>query len=201
MADEERTWTSDYGAALVLLAVLVGAAGFFWLVRPPHRHASLELVGPEACRECHEEQYADWAKTRMAQSFEVLRAGAKSAEKVMANLDPDVDYTLDEACLHCHTTGYGMVGGFVSEEATPSMAGVSCESCHGAGGRYAELSSSGDFDRRLAEQAGLIYPPTEQVCRACHNDESPFVGMDYVFDFDQRVLDGTHDHHRLEYTE
>ena len=44
-----------------------------------------------------------------------------------------------------------------------------------------------------------VYPPTEEVCRECHNAHSPFVGMDYKFDFDERVKRGTHEHFKLKY--
>ena len=33
-----------------------------------------------------------------------------------------------------------------------------------------------------------------EVCTTCHNTESPFVGDDYVFDYDKRKDEGTHEH-------
>ncbi|MCG6534756.1 MAG: hypothetical protein L7F78_08720, partial [Syntrophales bacterium LBB04] len=137
-----------------------------------------------------------------ANSFDVLRPGEKSQEKKMAGLDPDQDYTRDEACLPCHTTGYGLVGGFVSLEQTPAMAGVSCEACHGHGGTYVNtvMNVAGrTFQTAAARKEGLRYPPTENVCRECHNARSPFVGMDYKFHFNERVELGTHEHHHLKY--
>ena len=159
-------------------------------------------VGPESCRECHEEQAASWNETRMAKTFEVLRPGVKVKEKEMVGLDPDYDYTSDEECLPCHTTGYGLEGGFVSFETTPNMAGVTCEACHGPGGTYAEaLMSSTDknFTTTEARDAGLVYPPTTWMCFRCHNENSPFIGMDYKFDFSERVEQGTHTHFQLKY--
>ncbi len=50
-----------------------------------------------------------------------------------------------------------------------------------------------------AVQQGLNYPPTEAVCRVCHNENSPFAGMDYVFDFKERVSRGTHHNYPLQY--
>ena len=168
-----------------------------------HDHISLgRFVGPEACRECHEEQYDSWGGTRMANSFDVLLPGEKIQAKQMVGLDPDFDYSGEEVCLSCHTTGYGLVGGFISLEETPEMAGVSCEACHGHGGTYVDGvmdPSAPDFRTSEAREAGLVYPPTETVCRVCHNESSPFVGMEYQFDFDERVELGTHQHFQLKY--
>ena len=138
----------------------------------------------------------------MARSFEVLRPGVAPEAKRIAKLDPDADYTHDPICLACHTTGYGLVGGFSSIEKTPHMAGVTCEACHGPGGGYVDTvmsRSKPEFLTQDAVQRGLKYPPTEETCRVCHNENSPFVGMDYVFDFKERVSRGTHRHYRLQY--
>ena len=138
----------------------------------------------------------------MAQTFEVLRPGAKRKEKELADLDPEMDYTPEEECLPCHTTGYGLVGGFTSIEETPEHAGVGCEACHGAGGRYVNTVMSPDrpnFTTAEAAALGLVYPPTETVCRKCHNKNSPFIDMGYSFDFSERVKSGTHEHYELEY--
>jgi hypothetical protein len=82
------------------------------------------------------------------------------------------------------------------------MVGVSCEACHGHGGTYANSVMDPEdpaFQTSEARDAGLVYPPTETVCLACHNSSSPFVGMEYQFDFDERVSRGTHEHFRLKY--
>ena len=56
------------------------------------------------------------------------------------------------------------------------------------------------FDLKKAQDAGLIYPPTAEVCKKCHNDKSPFVGADYEFEFAERVKRGTHQHFQLKYS-
>jgi hypothetical protein len=48
---------------------------------------------------------------------------------------------------------------------------VQCESCHGAGKDYRKKKVM--IDQDLAISKGLIYPPKEKDCRACHNDDSP----------------------------
>jgi hypothetical protein len=138
----------------------------------------------------------------MAQSFDALRPGVYAEEKRMVGLDPQQDYTEVDGCLVCHTTGYGMVGGFVSMEETPEMAGVTCEACHGPGGMYVETVMDADdptFRTNEARDAGLVYPPTARVCRKCHNEDSPFIDVGYQFDYAERVARGTHEHFQLKY--
>lgn len=170
---------------------------------PNYTHTAMDgYVGPLVCGECHEEQYESWSETRMAKSFDALLAGQFVKEKELVGLDPNQDYTRDEYCLPCHTTGYGRFGGFVSVEQTPHMMGVTCEACHGAGGMYvANVMDAADptFDTRTARSAGLIYPPTARICRGCHNEDSPFVDMGYEFDYEKRVELGTHQHFALKY--
>jgi hypothetical protein len=55
------------------------------------------------------------------------------------------------------------------------------------------------FTTAQANEAGLVYPPTRQVCRGCHNKESPFVKAGYDFKFEERVARGTHTHLTLQY--
>jgi hypothetical protein len=185
------------------ILLILGGLAIYLRREIPHEHASVEkFVGPGQCKQCHPKQYESWKQTRMANSFNVLRPGEKAQEKRMVGLDPAVDYTHDSLCLPCHTTGYGLVGGFVSIEKTPEMAGVTCEACHGNGGSYARSvmdPKNPSFTTVSARKAGLVYPPTENVCRECHNAHSPFVGMDYKFVFDERVKLGTHEHFLLAY--
>jgi hypothetical protein len=189
----------------VLCLVLVVALTGFLAYRSlgSYQHASKgKFVSSKACQKCHPKQYESWSQTRMARSFEVLRPNVSVEEKKLVGLDPEADYTRDSTCLPCHTTGYGMTGGFVSIEKTPEMAGVTCEACHGAGGMYVEQMKS-VRGKAMAEKtlkaAGLVYPPRDPVCRHCHNEKSPFVGMDYVFDYSERLKAGTHQHYELIY--
>lgn len=201
--EEESVKLPKYAWPIMGVLVLLLAGVIIYFSMGEYDHISHgRFVGPGKCRECHPQQYASWKKTRMANSFNVLRPGEKNKEKLLAGLDPEKDYTLDTDCLPCHTTGYGLVGGFVSIEETPAMAGVTCESCHGHGGSYAATvmdPKNPKFKTETARGAGLVYPPTENVCRECHNTRSPFVGMGYKFHFDERVRLGTHEHYHLKY--
>ena len=65
------------------------------------------------------------------------------------------------ACLPCHTVGYGLPTGFVSAAATPQLAGVQCENCHGPAANHA---ASPD-DPTVVPQVDLA----AQVCGGCHS--------------------------------
>jgi hypothetical protein len=188
---------------IVIILTLAILLATILLSGPGYRHGSeIGFVGPQTCMECHREQGESWAETKMAKSFDALRPGVYAKEKESVGLDPEADYTRVEGCLICHTTGYGLVGGFTSIEDTPELAGVTCEACHGAGGMYVELVMDNDdptFAAKDARDAGLIYPPTARVCRKCHNEDSPFIGIDYQFDYSKRVASGTHAHYQLKY--
>jgi hypothetical protein len=160
-------------------------------------------VGARKCRACHLKQFQTWEQTKMAKSFELLRAGTASAAKKKANLDPAKDYTHDDKCVGCHTTGYGQPGGFVSLEKTPDLLGVQCESCHGPGGEYlkegAMTLKNKNYKRADLIKLGLVAISAETCTGQCHNTKSPFVGKDYVFDYEKRRLEGTHEHIALKF--
>lgn len=138
-----------------------------------------EYVGIKKCKVCHMKIYKSWEKTSHAQAFETLKPGAQSEAKQKAGLDLQKDYTQDETCLGCHTTG------------TVQHPGVQCEACHGAGKAYSSAKimnktkwkADPEKHREMAVCAGLNNTPDEQVCLACHNEKSPTFKP---FDFKQR---------------
>jgi hypothetical protein len=74
------------------------------------------LAASAACVSCHQEDSAAWERSHHAQAWKTLRGRG-------AHFDP--------YCQQCHTTGYGLPGGFASAGRTPQLGGVGCESCHG----------------------------------------------------------------------
>ncbi len=81
-----------------------------------------DVVGPETCNECHKAEVAAWQKTHHAVAMDKLREGTEIATK----LGIERTYRRDGPCLDCHTTR------IVEAERTRAVAGVACESCHGA---------------------------------------------------------------------
>lgn len=184
--------------------LLVASAALLCAAQPPLASAAdHEFVGSDGCKKCHIREWKSWSETKMAQAFEKLKPGVAAEAKQKAGLDPNKDYTADSECLPCHVTGYGEPGGFTNIDETPALAGVGCESCHGAGGTYTrpELMSLKNKEYKLAEvvAAGMVEKVSEEQCSSCHNSDSPFVGDDYVFDYEAKKNAGTHEHFPLKY--
>lgn len=187
-------------SVLAVTSVLIVSLGFVGGAQASDEHA---FIGSSKCKKCHIRQYKSWEETKMAQSFDNLRPGERAEAKIAAGLDPEKDYTADPECVSCHVTGFGKEGGFVDEASTPDLVGVGCEMCHGAGGTYVadEYMSlkNKNYKRADIEAVGSIWQPQMEQCAVCHNEESPFVGEGYVFDFEQRKADGAHESTPLKY--
>ncbi len=97
-------------------------------------------LGVSGCVECHQPFVESWEKTRHAHAFASLEETGKSS-------DPE--------CIVCHSVGFGEKGGFFSLEATPGLANVQCEECHG-------------LNREHVSDFSAMRPVTETVCLKCH---------------------------------
>jgi hypothetical protein len=162
----------------------------------PTAHAEAAYIGAKACKPCHVSQYKSWETTSMAKAFELLKPGVRAEAKTAVGLDPDHDYTTDETCLPCHTTGYGAPGGYGTNKTVDAkLQGVGCEMCHGAGGDYVRddrMSTKNEgFKSEDALPFGLVPKPDETRCTRCHQEKSPFYKH---FVFAERVAEGTHEH-------
>ncbi len=183
-----------------LLIALVLFAGIPMSSGQATEHA---FVGTKKCKKCHLKEYKSWAETKMAKSFNDLKPGERVENKIVAGLDPEKDYTTDATCLPCHTTGYGKKGGFVDVETTPELVGVSCEACHGAGADYIQEQLMSLKNKTYAKvdvvAAGMVAEVSAEQCTPCHNAESPFVGDDFVFDFEANKEEGIHELFPMKY--
>jgi hypothetical protein len=150
-----------------LLLVILG----FSLVDGTAVGGEYEYVGSRKCKTCHKKapignQYRAWKESGHARAWDTL--AGKQVKKWAAEAGVD-DPQSDEKCLECHVTANGVPPELLSEEFDPK-AGVQCEACHGAAEGYADKKIM--IDRETAEARGLV-PQNEEVCTACHNDESP----------------------------
>jgi hypothetical protein len=110
------------------------------------RAGNPNYVGAATCMDCHPQAHAGWSQTPHSRAFDRLKA---------------INQHNNTRCFACHTTGHGFSLGFQSEQATPHMAGVQCESCHGPGGSHA----SNPTDASLRP----IVTIAAEVCGGCHN--------------------------------
>jgi hypothetical protein len=151
-------------------------------------------VGDKECMKCHFQEHKSWKKTGMAKAMKTLAPTPESEKELFdkkkaAGLDPAKDYTTDEKCLKCHTTGYGTETGYPKDPKTEgaearakALGSVGCESCHGPGSLYvkhkkAEQEKNKDVKFTFEQLAPLgMTKPDEAACKTCHNDESPTKG-------------------------
>lgn len=103
-----------------------------------------QYLGEGSCLECHQPYVDSWKATKHAGAFATL-------ERVGKSKNPE--------CVKCHVVGFGEDGGFLSLKATPHLANVQCESCHGPGREHAK-----DF--------GPMRPVGKEVCLRCHTPEN-----------------------------
>ena len=106
---------------------------------------SPRFLGAQACEECHSGIHTTEMDTRHARALQTLK---------------DVGQGNNPACLPCHTVGYGLPSGFVNEAATPHLANVQCENCHGPAAQHA-ANENDILLRPRVELAG-------QLCGGCH---------------------------------
>lgn len=110
--------------------------------------AADDFVGAERCGSCHRSEYQDWKRSAHASALARL-------SKVQQQ---------DATCRSCHT--------MVPNSDDPELAGVQCESCHGAGRLYEP-----DYvmrDKKLADLLGLEAIEAT-TCAPCHTGDAPTV--------------------------
>ena len=99
---------ADFAAAYTGLAPPTSAAA----------PADYRIAGSATCLACHAQDATIWHASHHASAWRTLVA--KGSE-------------VDPSCQQCHTTGYGLPGGFDRRGApgADGLVGVGCESCHG----------------------------------------------------------------------
>jgi hypothetical protein len=109
--------------------------------------ADFRIAGSDRCLDCHMGDCEKWRASKHATAWQSL---VKTGSHV------------DSYCQQCHTTGYGLPGGFESVAASSARISVGCEDCHGPSSAHvAEPSIRTPF----AQQA-------RQHCEHCHDREN-----------------------------
>lgn len=137
------------------------------------------VKGPDACGECHKSSVQKWKTTHHSTSFKKLPR--KKAAKKIAKAMGLKRIKAGGDCLTCHFTS-AKKGSKVKP-----IAGITCESCHGAGKNYIDIHS--EFGGKgitaatetpehkksryeKSKAAGLIRPSqlydVAQNCYSCH---------------------------------
>lgn len=144
----EVSFMQIIGRALAALFVLSALMVVYSAPSVSEEAARPTYVGSQRCKMCHMPQFRAWEAGPKAKAWEAIKDAADK-----------------EKCYACHTTGFGQPGGFTSIEATPNLAGVGCESCHGPGSAHVAMPASNrDAAARAATTNKFITD-----CRTCHN--------------------------------
>jgi hypothetical protein len=136
-------------------------------------------VGADKCKNCHKaetsgDQYGHWTKSEHAKAFEALASEAAKAAGAEKGIE---DPQTSEACVKCHSTGYGQPEEAFAKGFKPEL-GVQCESCHGMGeahvkARFAAAMKAKDGKAEPPPPGEIVTRPDATVCTGCHNAESP----------------------------
>ena len=138
---------------------------------------SAKIVGPNACAECHKQEVEAWKGTHHFRTFREMPRNTEAneiAEKMGVRRIKS-----DSLCLNCHFTVQQ------KNNKEEPIAGISCESCHGAGQDWIKVHSgfSGKKEQtetkaeeearwKLADSKGMIRPRSlyqlAKNCFGCH---------------------------------
>jgi hypothetical protein len=139
--------------------------------------AQNKYVGTKMCAPCHRsekqgKQFDIWKNSDHAKAYQTLTtAKANEIAKAKGIAKPAAEAT---ECLQCHVVGYGD-DAKMTEKSFDFKEGVQCETCHGAGSAYKNLTVMKDHGKSVA--AGMRdfkdEKTIEAFCRTCHNEKSP----------------------------
>ncbi len=167
-------------------------------------------IGVKKCKSCHFKQWNSWRKTEMAKAFDSLKPGVKSEEKTKLKFDPNKDYTKDATCLGCHTSGFGIPGGYIvpaegdaeAKKQAKDNAGVTCEGCHGPGSKANEIQEDIKENKRPYKFAELravgFHKAGVRSCTPCHNASDPGKEPGYHFPYEEKREEKEAQHENIE---
>ena len=138
---------------------------------------SAKIVGPNACAECHKQEVEAWKGTHHFKTFREMPRNTDAKE--IAEKMGVRRIKSESLCLNCHFTVQQ------KNNKEEPVAGISCESCHGAGKDWIKVHSgfSGKKEQtetkaeeearwRLANSKGMIRPRSlyqlAKNCYGCH---------------------------------
>jgi hypothetical protein len=131
----------------------------------------ITFTGSNLCLRCHlgshPRHVARWRMLKF-KPFDRVRTKLKEVQRSGLKVD-------ESRCLSCHTTAFnGLTGGYLEDR-------VTCESCHGPGGFYAELMTGGRArDGAELARVNILETRSDRVCLNCHKPDrhSDYEGED-----------------------
>jgi Cytochrome c554 and c-prime len=155
-----------------------------------------ELLDPQSCQRCHQEQYADWAGSMHAYSSQdpVMRAMNKRGQR-------ETNGTLGKFCVNCHAPMAVREGattdGLNLDQVPQKLRGVTCFFCHatvsvdGTHDNPLKLGDDGVMYASISDPVarervhGAAYSPlldrnradSAAACGACHDIVAPHGGF------------------------
>ncbi|RJP18816.1 MAG: hypothetical protein C4527_28320 [Candidatus Omnitrophota bacterium] len=103
--------------------------------------------GADLCRDCHFDQYEQWAETKHATAFyDVINKNRHWMPQ----------------CVMCHVTGFGNANGYRSFEKSARLRNVQCETCHGPGQQHADDMGTSAIRRGASKE----------LCAQCHDQKN-----------------------------
>lgn len=106
----------EYLAALAIRDFPADESGLVTIQSSNSLQHGFKIAGSHACLQCHKQDDQTWHATKHSHAWQTL---------------VDKRSHVDPSCQQCHTTGYGMAGGFVQIAKSSLLLNVGCESCHG----------------------------------------------------------------------
>lgn len=164
-------------ASLCVTALVVAAALLASPASAQSGDGPFKVIGPAKCAECHKAETEVWKGTHHFSTFTELTR-KKSANEIAERMGMR-RIKSESLCLNCHFTTVETSG------EPEAVAGVSCESCHGAASAWQPIHSgfSGKKEGQesqeeialrwqKAEAAGMIRPKDMYAwasnCFSCH---------------------------------
>jgi hypothetical protein len=164
----QRRWPA------LAIGILIGAAAAQGRAAQPDPQ---NVVGPQACIECHKAEAQIWQQTHHFNTFRDMPRSDK-AEEISKKMGVK-RIKVESLCVTCHFISMPKDG-----EVAP-VAGIACESCHGAGKAYLKVhggfsgkkqdsETAAERDKRwqASEAGGMVRPlmlyQLAKNCYSCH---------------------------------
>lgn len=148
-------------------------------LNPPQK---LTYIGSEACKKCHEAEYAIWSKTPHGHAMDALEKVA--TRPTLRQYDPE--------CVRCHVVGFEHPTGYENETKTPHLKHVGCESCHGPGSGHAGNPRDKALNALITPwkqtEAGVFHLPSLEFMKKMADTPAPERGRVAIAPAQQLLL-------------